>query len=145
MKLKILLFLCSSFILFACNNENEPPRDGDHFYTNYGVDYFMNGFWQHVHGKEIDITGMPNEFTLEFKTFGVHEISPIGNDISITILDPLGENEREPIEFSEDWKSFIYLQKFLFKTNGEKTIKVKFLYKYWNDVSECTCTLVRKD
>lgn len=148
MKTKIILtvlYIC--FTLIGCKEE---IPECDNWTNHNGVEYKIDGIWTPVHDMRIDISDMPNDFILEFKTFGVDSVKSIDNDtIKITILDPIereckyGPILNEPFEYVEKQWIFKYIQKFHFKTNGEKELKVKFFY-IWNFPNDCTCTLIRQ-
>ena len=151
MKIKTIILFCICLLSFGCKEF----IDVDDWTNHYGVEYQTDGVWSPVHETAIDISDMPDDFILEFKTIGVDSVSVVGNDdVEITILDQIVKDPsthqimNEPFETKENpetykWNPNKYIQKFHFKTEGQKKINVKFYY-IWEFPNDCSCTLVRQ-
>ncbi|MBP3538025.1 MAG: hypothetical protein J6J93_10880 [Muribaculaceae bacterium] len=132
MKTKLLIATLVTLLLGACS-EDIPnyPLGPDDF--NKGIEYKYGDSWEYAHDKPIDISGQPNDFTLEFRTLGLQTI--VMHDsykaVHCTILDTLsidpetGKILNKPIYNNEP---YLYMQRVHFETNGEKLIKANFYY-----------------
>lgn len=132
MKTKLLIAIITLMCLCACSEDvgyNRGHSENDH----KGIEYKYGDNWEYAHGKAIDITGQPDDFTLEFRTMGLQTIVMHDSykEVNCTILDTLaidpetGKILNKPVYNSEP---YLYMQRVHFETNGEKLIKAYFHY-----------------
>lgn len=132
MRTKLLIATLVTLLLGACSEDTPNQSYGnDPFYK--GIEYKYGDNWEYAHGKAIDITGQPDDFTLEFRTMGLQTIVMHDSykEVNCTILDTLaidpetGKILNKPVYNSEP---YLYMQRVRFETNGEKLIKAYFHY-----------------
>lgn len=114
-----------------------------------GVLYKFDKDWEPVHEREINISAMPDEFELGFRTpIGIEQVEVLeGKKASVVLLDSLirdpssGEIQNYFVTGGLDER--MYLQRLKIIPNGENHIKLEFHYLYWHTPNTCTCDLVR--
>lgn len=148
MKHKLLSIIITVACLCSCNNLDvpEPGPENDH----RGIEYIFDNDWEYVHDREIDVSELPNDFTLEFRVFGYTSIS-VNNTESESTATPLGPTETSeagqiigiPV-YDRNSDSYRYLQKVRFETKGEKRIEITYSYGDFGYFGTSTFALVRK-
>lgn len=132
MKTKLLIAIITLMCLCACSEDvgyNRGHSENDH----KGIEYKYGDSWEFAHGRAIDISGQPNDFTLEFRARMLEAVvlSDDNEAIRCTILDTIttdpntGNILNKPVCDSVPYR---YLQRVHFETNGEKHIEATFYY-----------------
>lgn len=132
MKTKLLIATLALVCLCACS-EDENGILGPHKDNHEGIEYKYGDSWEFAHGRAIDISGQPNDFTLEFRARMLEAVvlSDDNEAIRCTILDTIttdpntGNILNKPVCDSVPYR---YSQRVRFETNGEKHIEATFYY-----------------
>lgn len=150
MKTKFLIVALAMMVLCACTESVDGYRGPTSEYHD-GIEYIYSDGWEAAHEKAIDISALPNDFVLEFRTTGLLDIyiPDEYKSVQCTILDSIkrdtvsGEILNKPIYASKPYR---YLQRVSFETNGEKHIETDFEYdaSALLGVGRCRIVLTRK-
>ena len=156
MKTKSIYLFACALALASCNN-TVGPSEGPQDYS--GVQYKFDGeHWEEAHGKVIDLSSMPDNPILEFKTTGIMWIENSDSENFTTIiLDPLiienNEVKNSPDEVtyytSDDLLSY-YKQRIQFRKisgTGDKKVTVRFhrFKSHWSPDYTDVTLIVRQD
>lgn len=136
MKTKVLYLLIAFVCLTACDNFLDKSTGS--VYPVHILQYQFDGVWKLCHNREIDITGLPNNFILEFRTTGITDAwVDDDSEVKVTLLDSELVDRSELLNLPFTLKTDCYLQRINVESNGESRIQF-----YCVDPDNCTYNII---